>query len=774
LVIDFTILITHYLVFNKYIYIYKIYNIQYSIYTFSGVTLMANKVVLKVAEALQADVGHGKARISNQVRKTLKLAPGDIIQINGNTTETAAIVWRSRPEDENKDIIRIDGMVRKNADVSLGDKITIQNANVKPAAKVILAPILSERHRVQFGHGIESFIKRGLLKRPIHKGDTIIVPGIALMGGALPFGVINTAPQGIVQIGVDTRIDVREKPMKEVEVTAQVSYEDIGGLKEELMRVREMIELPLKHPELFERLGIDPPKGVLLHGPPGTGKTLIAKAVANESGAHFISIQGPEIMNKFYGQSEENLRLKFEEAEKNTPAIIFIDELDSIAPKRGEVHGEVERRVVAQMLTLMDGLKSRGQLIVIAATNRVDDVDPALRRPGRFDREIEIGVPDRNGRKEILQIHTRGMPLAKNFNLNYFSDISYGFVGADLSALSREAAMKALRRYLPEIDLEKPIPTEILGKMKVTMKDFKEALKEIEPSALREVLIEIPRVTWDDIGGLEEIKDQLREAVEWPLKFPEAFTNLGIKPPRGILLFGAPGTGKTLLAKAIANESQANFISIKGPEVLSKWVGESEKAVREIFKKAKQAAPSIIFLDELDAIAPRRGLSSDSRVTERIVNQMLTSIDGLEAMEGVVIIGATNRPDIIDPGLLRTGRFDRLILVPAPDLKTRLNIFEVHTRNMPLKNVSLKQLAKRTESFSGANIEGLCREAGMLALREDKNSKEVTMACFEEALKIVHSSLDEQTIKYYEMISKELQGGIDKRKKEDMGIGYYT
>ncbi len=735
---------------------------------------MADLSVLRVAEALQADVGHGKARISNKIRKMLKLSPGDIIHLNGDNSETAAIVWRSRPEDEDKEIIRIDGMVRKNANVSLGDKISIKPAKVKSANKVILAPILSERHRVQFGPGIESFVKRGLLKRPVHKGDTVIVPGIALMGGALPFGVINTSPQGIVQIGVDTQIDVREKPMKEVEVTTQISYEDIGGLKEELMRVREMIELPLKHPELFERLGIDPPKGVLLHGPPGTGKTLIAKAVASESGAHFISIQGPEIMNKFYGQSEENLRMKFEEAEKNTPAIIFIDELDSIAPKRGEVHGEVERRVVAQMLTLMDGLKARGQLIVIAATNRVDDVDPALRRPGRFDREIEIGVPDRNGRKEVLQIHTRGMPLTKSFEIDHFANITYGFVGADLAALAREAAMKALRRYLPEIDLEKPIPTEILSKMKVTKNDFQDALREIEPSALREIMIEVPRVTWDDIGGLDEIKQQLCEAVEWPLKFPDSFKDLGIRPPRGILLYGAPGTGKTLLAKAVAHESQANFISIKGPEVLSKWVGESEKAVREIFKKAKQAAPSIVFLDELDAIAPRRGLSNDSRVTERIVNQMLTSIDGLESMEGVVIIGATNRPDIIDPGLLRAGRFDRLILVSAPDLGTRHKIFEVHTRNMPLKKVSIKELAKRTEGYSGADIESLCREAGIIAMRKDKHAKEVNMHCFEEAMKVVHSSLDEQTVKYYEMISKDLQGGIDKRKERDTGVGYYS
>ena len=558
-------------------------------------------MVLKVAEALQADVGHGKARINNKVRRTLKLSPGDIIELQGGRL-TAAVVWRSRPEDDDKNLIRIDGMVRKNSNISIGEKIEIRKAKVKAAQKVILAPILSDdSHKVQFGHGIESFIKRGLLKRPVHKGDNIIVPGIALMGGALPFGVVNSLPKGIVQIGLETQITVRDEPMEELEI-ATLTYEDVGGLKEEIQRIREMIELPLKHQELFDRLGIDPPKGVLLHGPPGTGKTLIAKAVANESGANFISIQGPEIMNKFYGQSEENLRNKFEEAEKNPPAIIFIDELDSIAPKRGEVHGEVERRVVAQMLTLMDGLRFRNKLIVIAATNRIDDIDPALRRPGRFDREIEIGVSDRQGRKEILQIHTRGMPLAKDFDIDYFSEITYGFVGADLAALTREAAMKALRKYLPEIDLDEPIPADVLSKMTVTVDDFKDALKEIEPSALREVLVEIPLVNWSDIGGLNRIKQQLIETIEWPLKYPEAFKRLGVKPPTGILLYGPPGTGKTLMAKAIANESKANFISIKGPEVLSKWVGESEKAVREIFKKAKQVAPSIVFLDELDAL----------------------------------------------------------------------------------------------------------------------------------------------------------------------------
>jgi transitional endoplasmic reticulum ATPase len=533
-----------------------------------------------------------------------------------------------------------------------------------------------------------------------------------------------------------------------------------------------MIELPLKHPELFDRLAIDPPKGVLLHGPPGTGKTLIARAVANESGANFISIQGPEIMNKFYGQSEENLRNKFEEAEKNPPSIVFIDELDSIAPKRGDVHGEVERRVVAQMLTLMDGLQQRGKLIVIAATNRVDAIDPALRRPGRFDREIEIGVPDMDERLEILEVHTRGMPLTDDFDLKHFADITHGFVGADLAALTREAAMKALRRYLPKIKLDEPIPAEILSSMEVTTDDFKNALKEIEPSALREVLIEIPRTSWDDIGGLEDIKQRLREVIEWPLHSPDSFKKMGIRPPRGVLLFGAPGTGKTLLAKAVAHESKANFISIKGPEVLSKWVGESEKAVREIFKKAKQASPSIVFLDELDALAPQRGYSSDSHATERIVNQLLTSIDGLESMEGVIIIGATNRPDIIDPGLLRAGRFDRHVLVPAPDYDARLAIFKVHTRDMPLDKISLKELAKRTEGYTGADIEGICREAAITALRMDMKADKVNMACFEEAMTVVRPSIDEATVKYYERISKELEGGMHKRKKDDIGKSY--
>jgi transitional endoplasmic reticulum ATPase len=732
---------------------------------------MAKEIVLKVIEALKPDVGQGKARISTKARKILDVSVGDIIEIIGENT-TCAVVWRARPEDEDKEIIRIDGMVRKNANVSISDRVVIKKANAKNAQKVIMAPIISSNHRVQFGAGIENFIKRGLLKRPIHMGDTVIVPGIALMGGALPFGIIKTQPKGIVQITLDTDISVREDPMGEVDLMTTVSYEDIGGLKNELQRIREMIELPLKHPEMFERLGIDPPKGVLLHGPPGTGKTLIAKAVAHESGASIFSIQGPEIMNKYYGQSEENLRNKFEEADKSAPAIIFIDELDSIAPKRSETQGEVERRVVAQMLTLMDGLRSRGKIIVIAATNRVDAIDPALRRPGRFDREIEVGVPDVDGREEILTVHTRGMPLAEDFNIRYFAEITHGFVGADLAALIKEAAMKTLRRYLPDIDLEKPIPSEILERMVVTTSDVKEALKEIEPSAMREVLIEVPKVNWEDVGGLEDVKQKLIEAVEWPIKHPHAFERMGITPPRGTLLYGPPGCGKTLLAKAVANESQANFISIKGPEILSKWVGESEKAVREIFKKAKQVSPCIVFLDEIDSIASRRSYGGDSLVNERVVNQLLTSIDGLESMEGVVIIAATNRPDILDPGLIRTGRFDRLIRLAMPTLEERLLILAVHTKTMPLKDVKIKTIAEKTEGYTGADLEGVCREAAIIALRKDITAKSVRMRHFVEALKAIRPSVDEETVRFYEKMSTDLEAGIHKRKKDDIGMGY--
>ncbi|HHF56416.1 MAG TPA: AAA family ATPase [Thermoplasmatales archaeon] len=722
------------------------------------------EVVLRVAEGLSQDVGAGRARLDAETRLQLGVSPGDVVEIEGGR-KTGAIVWRARPVDEGKGIIRIDNLTRKNARVGIGDKVIVRKAEPHIAEKVVIAPAISQSQRIQFGHGIENLVKRGLLKRPVTAGDTIVIPGIALFGNSLPFGVVKTEPKGIVLIGEETQIVVREEPIKEEMLKLpQVSYEDIGGLHEEIMKIREMIELPLKHPELFERLGIDPPKGVLLYGPPGTGKTLIARAVANESGASFFTINGPEIMSKFYGQSEENLRRAFEEAEKNAPSIIFIDEIDAIAPKREEVHGEVERRVVSQLLTLMDGLKGRGKVIVIGATNRPDSLDPALRRPGRFDREIEIGVPDRNGRKEILQIHTRGMPLADDVDLDYLADVTHGFVGADLAALAREAAMSALRRYLPEIDLDKPIPTEVLRKMVVTMKDFKEALKNIEPSALREVMVEIPKVRWDDIGGLHEVKQRLREAVEWPLKNPKVFKRMGIRPPKGILLYGPPGTGKTLLAKAVATESEANFLSIKGPEIFSKWVGESEKAIRELFKKAKQTAPSIIFLDELDALAPRRGSYEGTRVTETVVNQLLTSIDGLEQLNDVVVIGATNRPDIIDPSLLRPGRFDELILVGPPDKEARKEIFKIHTRKMPLADdVDLDELAELTEGYAGADIEGICREAGMIALRENMNANVVKMEHFIKALKEVHPSIDEEMMDYYREMEKKLGKGVSKK-----------
>jgi len=721
-------------------------------------------ITLKVAEALQDEVGYGRGRLDTVTRNELGLSIGDIVEIHGRRREpTVAIVWRARTEDEGKGIIRVDGLIRNNAKVNLGDKVEVKKATVKPAQKVVLAPMMDQSGRVQFGPGIEEVILRGLNRRPLTKGDVVIVPGLTLMGGRLPFAVTVVQPKGIIQIQADTVIQVHEDPVKEEELTTTgVVYEDIGGLKEEIRKVREMIELPLKHPELFDALGIDPPKGVLLYGPPGTGKTLLAKAVANESGANFLSIQGPEIMNKYYGESEAHLRQKFEEAETNSPSIIFIDEIDSIASKRDETQGEVERRVVAQLLTLMDGLQARGQVIVIAATNRPDAIDQALRRPGRFDREIEIGIPDRDGRKEVLQVHTRGMPIRRDKEghwkkLEHFAEITHGFVGADLAALAREAAMSALRRYLPEIDLDEPIPPKLLQEMKVTNDDFKEALKDVEPSALREVMVEIPRVEWDEVGGLEEVKQRLKETVEWPLTNPEGFERLGIEPPRGMVLYGPPGTGKTLIAKAVATESAANFIAIKGPEVMSKWVGESEKKLREVFRKAKQVSPCIVFLDELDALAPTRGTGGDNNVSDRLVDQLLTSMDGLENLEGVIIIGATNRPEVIDSALLRPGRFDRMILVSEPDEDARKKILEIHTKAMPLKGVNLGNLAKSMVGYTGADIEGVVREAAILALRKNPKAKEVTMKHFKEALEQVAPSVTEDTVKYYTELGKKLR-----------------
>jgi transitional endoplasmic reticulum ATPase len=574
--------------------------------------------------------------------------------------------------------------------------------------------------------------------------------------------VVSTAPAPIVMMNDETVVEVSSTPVKRVEEISGITYEDIGGLSEELQKIREMVELPMKHPELFRHLGIEPPKGVILYGPPGTGKTLIAKALANETGASFLTINGPEIMSKFYGESEARLREVFQEAEQRAPSIIFIDELDAIAPKRSEVTGEVERRVVSQLLTLMDGLKGRGQVVVIGATNRIEAIDPALRRPGRFDREIRIGVPDRNGRKEILQIHTRRMPLAPDVNLDELAEVTHGFTGADIAALCREAAMNALRRFLPKIDLEKDvIPAEVLEQLKVSREDFAEALKTIQPSALREVILEIPNVTWDMIGGLEDVKQQLKEAVEWPLKYPDVFKRLGIRPPRGILLYGPPGVGKTLLAKAVATESEANFISVKGPEVLSKWVGESERAVREIFRKARETAPCIIFFDELDSIAPRRGLHTDAGVTDRIVNQLLTEMDGMQSLKGVVVIGATNRPDILDPALLRPGRFDRVIFVPPPDYQARLQILKIHTKEMPLApDVNLEELARITEGYTGADLESVCREAALTAARENLQATTVSMRHFKAALEKVKPSITEDLKIEYERILRDFKKSI--------------
>ncbi|GCC11757.1 ATP-dependent zinc metalloprotease FtsH [archaeon] len=716
------------------------------------------QVELKVAEAMQNDVGRGIVRLDTKTRESLKISTGDIVEIDGKR-KTVAIVWRAYAEDEGLGIIRMDGILRQNSEVSLGETVTIKKAEAKDVKKVTISP----NQAIRFSAGFGDFIKRRLLGRPLIKGDKIVV---GVLGTTLPFTVTQTYPSGIVRVADNTQIIVKEEPMREKGGIPNIAYEDIGGLKDEVQKIRELIELPMKHPELFERLGIEPPKGVLLHGPPGTGKTLIARAVANETNAFFIPLNGPEIMSKFYGESEENLRKVFKEGEDNAPSIIFIDELDAIAPKREEVHGEVERRVVAQLLSLMDGLKSRGRVVVIGATNRPDTIDPALRRPGRFDREIIIGVPDRNARKEILQIHTRGMPLTEDVDLDEFADITHGFVGADLEALCKEAAMNTLRRILPEINLEEDtVPPEILESLEVTKEDFKEAWKSIEPSALREVYVEVPNVKWEDIGGLSDIKAKLREAVEWPIKYPEAFVKLGIKPTKGVLLFGPPGTGKTMLAKAVANETDANFINVKGPEVLSKWVGESEKTMREIFKKARHAAPTVVFFDEIDAIASTRSVEVGTKVSERVLNQLLTEMDGLEELHNVLIIAATNRPDIIDPALMRPGRFDKILLVQAPDEKARRDIFKVHTINMPLKDdVNLKELAKETENFSGADIEALCREAALLTMKEainnengNLNDKKVERRHFKKSLKYVRPSTTPEMVKSYEQFLRRYE-----------------
>jgi len=681
----------------------------------------------------------------------LGISAGDVIEICGKRT-TSAIAWPAYSEDQNRDLLRVDGFTRKNAGVAINEYVIVRAAKVKPALSITLAPV---DMRLNVDEDFTNFVKNRLMERTLVEGDTTLV---MMLGHAIPFTTTKTRPHGIVKVTAETKLTILNEPAPEGKGLPRTTYEDVGGLHEEIQRVREMVELPLRHPELFQRLGIEPPKGVLLHGPPGCGKTLLARAVANESEANFFSINGPEIMSKFYGESEARLREIFQQAQQNAPSIIFIDELDAIAPKREEVTGEVERRVVAQLLALMDGLSGRGNVIVIGATNRPSALDPALRRPGRFDREIEIGVPAKQGRYEIIQIHTRGMPLAEGVDLKKLAEMTHGYTGADLSSLGRETAMKALRRYLPQINLEEErIPPSVLDKMEVTMEDFLNAYKEITPTAMREVYIEIPTIRWEDIGGLEEVKDDLREAVEWPLKTPEIFDRLGIKPPKGILLYGPPGCGKTLLAKAVATESAANFITIKGPEVFSKWVGESEKAIREVFRKARMAAPAVVFFDEIDSLVPRRGLGfSDSGVSERVISQLLTEMDGVVSLEDVVIVAATNRPDMVDPAVLRPGRFDRLIYVPEPDEKSKLEIFKIYTRNMPLgKDVDLAQLAASAKNFSGADIDAFCREAAMVALRKDVNANQVTLADFDEARKRVGPSVTPDMEKWYKSFMQQ-------------------
>jgi len=710
-----------------------------------------SEVQLRVGDAKQRDVARGIARIDQQTMEKLQVSAGDVIEIVGKR-RTSAIAWPAYSEDQGRGIIRIDGFTRKNAGVSINEYVTVRRAEVKDATSIVLAPI---DMRLNVDEDFTNFVKNRLMERTFVEGDTTLV---MMLGHPVQFTVMKTRPHGVVRLTYDTKLQILAEPAPEAKGVPRTTYEDIGGLKEEIQRLREMVELPMRHPEIFQRLGIDPPKGVLLHGPPGCGKTLLARAVANESDANFFSINGPEIMSKFYGESEARLREIFQQAEKNAPAIIFIDELDAIAPKREEVTGEVERRVVAQLLALLDGLTGRGNVIVIGATNRPNALDPALRRPGRFDREIEIGIPDKQGRYEILQIHTRGMPLAEDVDLKKLADMTHGYTGADLAALCRETAMKALRRYLPEIDLEQErIPPNVLEKMEVKMEDFINAYREITPTAMREVAIEVPTVHWDDIGDLEAAKQELRESVEWPLKNPDVFKRMGIKPPRGILLFGPPGCGKTLLARAVATESEANFISIKGPEVFSKWVGESERAIREVFRKARMSAPAIIFFDEIDALVPRRGIGyGDSGVTERVISQLLTEIDGIETLQEVIVLAATNRPDILDPAIMRPGRLDRLIYVPEPNEKGRLQIFKIHTRDMPLaKDVDLQELARLTKGYSGADIESICREAAIIALRRDINSKEVTFADFEKALKRIGPSITPDMDNWYRNFMKQ-------------------
>ncbi|MGV8077567.1 MAG: CDC48 family AAA ATPase [Methanosarcina sp.] len=760
------------------------------------------EIQLKVEKAYPIDLGRGIIRLDPTALLKLQLSPGDIVEIRGKK-KTTAKVWRADRQDWEQGLVRIDNFIRQNAGVSIGEKVTIKKVEAPEAKKLILAlpeSMTQGGPELQFGEHANEIIKRHILKRPVFRGD--IIPIINSMSQpmteslttsqVIPLVAVETDPANtIVLITEATVIELRKKPVQGYEKATRgvTTYEDIGGLGQEIMRVREIIEMPMKHPELFAHLNIEPPKGVILYGPPGTGKTLIAKAVANESGASFHYIAGPEIVGKFYGESEERLRKIFEEATQDAPSVIFIDEIDSIAPKRENVTGEVERRVVAQLLTLLDGMEERGQVVVIGATNRVDAIDPALRRPGRFDREIHIGVPDTKDRYEILQIHTRGMPIEEenengnkaeveieideatlerekkertNKYLKYLAERTQGFVGADLLALVQEAAMRCLRESLPDLDLEKEtIPPERLEKIFVTRKNFEDALMEAEPSALREIFVEMPSISWDDVGGLDEAKQSIIEAVEWPIKSPQKFVQMGIKAPRGILLYGPPGTGKTMIAQAVAKESNANFISVKGPEMFSKWLGESEKAIRETFKKARQVAPCVIFFDEIDSVAAMQGMeSTDGRTSERVLNQLLTEMDGLESLKDVVVIAATNRPNLLDPAILRPGRFDRLVYMGSPDRKGRLRIFKIHTKNTPLaEDVDLETLADTTEGYVGADIESVCREAVMIALRENFDIEKIEMRHFRDALKKVKPTITENIAQFYEKIEAQFKGG---------------
>ena len=725
-------------------------------------------ISLRVQEAKKRDIGRNIARIDQETMEKLDIKTGDVIALVGKK-ESAGIAWPSYPQDSGLGIIRIDSRLKKNIGTSIDETIQIRKVQTHSAQNIVLAPISV---KIKSGPRFETFVKRKLSNYPVAIDDFIFISiGISR---EITFKVISMRPSGICTIKPETSLHISENITEDEERGSDyVTYEDVGGLDREIQRVREMVELPLRHPSIFKRLGIDPPKGVLLRGPPGCGKTLLAKAVANESEAYFISINGPEIMSKFYGESEKKLRKLFIEAEEKSPSIIFIDEIDAIAPKRETVTGEVERRVVAQLLALMDGLHSRGRVIVIGATNRPNSLDPALRRPGRFDREIEIKVPNEKGRREVFLIHTRSMPLDKKISLKEFANITHGFVGADISAVCREAAMAALRRYLPQIDLDSEIiDPELLEQIEVTKNDFEEALKEVMPSGIREVFVEIPNVTWDDIGGLEDLKQKLIESVDWPLSHPKIFERMGISPPRGILLYGPPGCGKTLLARAVAHESKANFISIKGPELLSKYVGESEKAIREVFRKAKMAAPCIIFFDEFDSIAPSRGRhTTDSGVSEKVLSQFLTELDGLEVKKDIIVIAATNRPDILDPALIRPGRIDRILLVPAPNEEEREKILNIFTKGMPLTaNIDLKALNMKLDGFSGADVETLCREAGMIALRENLRARKISEEHFKAAIESVYPSITSEIIKWYEDFGSKLKSRIIQQSKEDQMV----